>query len=351
MPLSRRSLLAGGAALAASGPALAQHSHGAMFSNLKDPNATGPPDGIPGQRFFYSNAPKARQQGRWVKRADLPLPRSEMAWATALAGRMHVIGGYGEQAPNRTYHQVYDPRSNAWTDLAPLPLGANHVGVAALNGRVYAVGGFIEQNKGPHSQVFAYDAAFDRWSKCAPLSSPRGAISVVALGGRIHAVGGRDARSLEIHEVYDPATDMWDILRPMQGQRDHIGAVEVAGKLHAIGGRKDTYDFNTPLHLVYDPGTDRWEDRAPMPTPRSGHGAVLYRNRIFCFGGEGTRRVFGAVESYDPGRDRWEQHAPMITPRHGLGAAAIGDWIYVSGGGPVEGGGTQTAFHEAFSLD
>ena len=67
-------------------------------------------------------------------------------------------------------------------------------------------------------------------------------------------------------------------------------------------------------------------------------------------GGEGTLRVFGNNESWDPARDAWEAHAPMATPRHGMGAAAIGDWIYVAGGGPVQGGGFQSAYNEAFTL-
>jgi len=37
-------------------------------------------------------------------------------------------------------------------------------------------------------------------------------------------------------------------------------------------------------------------------------------------------------------------------PRHGLGAVAIGDFIHVAGGGPVMGGGVQSAVHEAFTL-
>ena len=47
-------------------------------------------------------------------KAALPLPRSEMAWATATAGRMHVVGGYGEGAVNRAYHHIYDPAVSVW---------------------------------------------------------------------------------------------------------------------------------------------------------------------------------------------------------------------------------------------
>ena len=37
----------------------------------------------------------------------------------------------------------------------------------------------------------------------------------------------------------------------------------------------------------------------------------------------------------------------MATPRHGLGAAVVGDAIHVAGGGPIMGGGVQSAVHEA----
>jgi len=87
------------------------------------------------QRVTESPAPKGLQ-GKWISRAALPLPRSEMAWATSWADRMHIVGGYGEGRVDRPYHHVYDPASDQWLDAAPLPRGANHVSVAADAGRV-----------------------------------------------------------------------------------------------------------------------------------------------------------------------------------------------------------------------
>jgi hypothetical protein len=40
----------------------------------------------------------------------------------------------------------------------------------------------------------------------------------------------------------------------------------------------------------------------------------------------------------------------MAPPRHGMGAAAIGVWIFVAGGGPIQGGGFQSDYREAFTL-
>ena len=315
------------------------------------------------QRVTDSPAPQGAQ-GRWVSRAALPIPRSEMAWATALDGRMHIVGGYGEGRVDRAYHHVYDPALDRWFNAAPLPRGANHVAVAADAGRVYALGGFIEQNRNPDHNAYVYDAAADRWTTIAPLPRPRGAATAVVLDGKIHLIGGAsvpvmERASIGWHEVYDPQADRWTQLKALPGARDHVGCVAYGDAIHVIGGRFNTFEYNTNLHHVYLPAKDTWEERAPLPTTRSGHGLVIYRNRLFAMGGEAGRieqgrpiqaKVFGQMESYDPTADTWQQHAPMTTPRHAVGATVIGDWIYVAGGGAVLGGSVQSAVHEAFTL-
>ena len=352
---TRRTLLAGGlAALAA--PAVAQtgHEHHAPYEALRQPGRIPLPEIANQQRVFDSPAPRAANAGRWIERAALPLPRSEMAWAAEFRGHLHLVGGYGEQRVDRPYHHVYDPGQDSWSVLAPLPRGANHVGVAVLGDRLYAVGGFVEQNRNPHAECFAFDPAADRWTAIAPLPRPTGAVGCVALNGRLHAVGGAegtaDRRSVSTHLAYDPAAGRWEHRAPFVTPRDHTGVVATGGRIHLLGGRVDTFYTNSHLHHAYDPAADKWEQRAPLPTGRSGHGAVLYRDRIVCMGGEGSNRVFGQTEAYDPARDAWEALAPMPTPRHGLGAVTLGDFIHVAGGGPVMGGGVQSAVHEAFTL-
>ncbi|RAI58648.1 Kelch repeat-containing protein [Roseicella frigidaeris] len=374
--MDRRRFLALGAGAAAlqAGPARSQHAgHGGLqpAPSSPEPYARLQGGGMMGhlmpdqeaQRVTDSPAPPG-PPGRWSPRAALPLPRSEMAWATAWEGRMHIVGGYGEGRVDRAYHHVYDPAADRWLVAAPLPRGANHVAVCADAGRVYALGGFIEQNRNPDHNAYAYEVASDRWVPIAPLPRPRGAAAAVALGGRIHLIGGASEPSLERasvgwHEVYDPQADRWARLKALPGARDHVGCVAHAGGIHVIGGRFNTFEYNTDLHHVYVAARDTWELRAPLPTPRSGHGLVLYRGRFFAIGGEAgvvadgritQARVFGQMESYDPAADAWQSHAPMLTPRHAVGAATLGDAIYVAGGGAVTGGAVQSAVHEAFTL-
>lgn len=359
MNRSRRVFVAGSLLALPAARVLAQSdhaAHGGLYERLQQPGRIDKPELAVQQNVFDSIAPKAATPGRWFAQAPLPLPRSEMAWAVAHRDRMHLVGGYGEQRVDRPYHQVYDPAADRWTNAAPLPRGANHVGVAFLDGRLYAIGGFVEQNRKPHADCFVWDPATDRWATIAPLPSPCGSVACVALAGTLHGIGGAigdtfaDKRSIDRHLVYDPATDRWSTRAPLPTARDHVGALVVNATIHVIGGRVNDFNTNSNLHHVYDAKGDKWEPRYPLPTARSGHGAVLYRGKIFAMGGEGAQRVFGQNEAYDPAKDAWEQYAPMTTPRHGLGAAVVGDAIHVAGGGPVMGGGVQSAVHEAFTL-
>ena len=60
----------------------------------------------------------------------------------AVGGKLHVMGGsvLGFTGP---YHQQYDPANDSWRPRALLPRSLDHIGVAVLNGKIYAVGGFI----------------------------------------------------------------------------------------------------------------------------------------------------------------------------------------------------------------
>jgi N-acetylneuraminic acid mutarotase len=332
-----------------------------LFAGLFDRKITDVPATVQNQRYMTSVAPAAANPGKWVEQPRLPVPVGEHG-VIACAGKIHAVAGYARHRVDGDFHQVFDPKSGTWTLKAPFPLPCNHVALANIGSKIYAFGGFVEQNRCPHSKCFVYDAADDKWSPIAGLLRPRGASSAIVLDGKIHLLGGRDVRSVEWHEIYDPATDKYQILdgmrgstgtQPFVGQRDHMGVAVVDGKIHAIAGRMDSYDFNTTLHAVYDPKTDGWTFRAPLPTARSGVSAVYYRDRIVVFGGEATGKVFGTNEAYDPKTDKWEALAPMKLPRHGLhGAtvAVIGDMVHVPGGGPLPGGSVQGAYHDAFTL-
>ena len=337
-------------------------SNDPLFAGLFDKTITAIPADVAKQRYMTSVAPMAANPGKWVEQPRLPIPTGEHA-VIECQGKIHIIAGYARHRVDGNFHQVFDSKSGQWSLKAEFPTPCNHVAGVAVGSKVYTFGGFIEQNRCPHSLCYVYDTATDTWSRIASLSRPRGAISAVALDGKIHLLGGRDVRSVEWHEVYDPAADKYEdrasmrgstMTQPFVGQRDHMGVVVADGLIYAIAGRMDSYDFNTSLNAVYDPKKDSWSFRAPLPTARSGPSAVTIGGKIVVFGGEATGKVFGTNEGYDPKTDTWEQLTAMAIPRHGLhGAtvAVIGNKVHVPGGGPIPGGRIQGAYHDAFTFD
>ena len=138
------------------------------------------------------------------------------------------------------------------------------------------------QNNSAVADAAVYDPRTNRWSAIAPLPRPLGSVSVAVLGNEIHLAGGRDAHSVRTHLVYDPATNRYSERAPLPVGRDHMGLVGFEGKLYAIGGRIDTPAHNTSYVDVYDPRANGWTSGARVPTARSGMAVAAYERENFC---------------------------------------------------------------------
>ena len=274
----------------------------------------------------------------WTARRPLSAPRQELGVAELL-GRVYTVGGFDDAGQPTSRVEYYDPVGDEWFAAASLPQALHHVPVAAVDGRLYALGGLRGGAFTAVDLVFEYDPARNAWDARAPLLSPRGAAAAAVIDGRIYLAGGlRNLVSIGDFAVLDPATNAWTPLPAMPTARDHLAAAAIDGRFYAVGGRAgQLFDALE----VYDPATREWTTMAPMPTARGGLAAAAFGGRLFTFGGEGNsaapQGIFPQVEVYDPGRDRWDSLPDLPTPRHGMGAAVVGDQIYVPGGATVAG--------------
>ncbi|MCP9452112.1 MAG: hypothetical protein NNA23_05455 [Nitrospira sp.] len=294
-------------------------------------------------------SPPEIERGSWRVAAPMPTKRTEVA-AVALEGKIYVVGGFEKPGLSNMMNlaitsavDVYDPVTDTWTAAAPLPVGLHHVGIGVVKGRVYVIGGYTRAGVNiwsPVATVYAYDPKTDQWTELAPMPTARGALAVAEVGGNLYAIGGFDRRAnVTAVEVYDPLRNRWETRAPLPTPRDHLAVAVVDGAIYAIGGRVNG-DYGRNLAVVerYDPTTDRWSRVSDLPTARSGITAAVFEGRIYVFGGEGSAGTFRENEVYDPQRDQWRAMAPLPTARHGLGSATVEGRIYVIGGGPTPGG-------------
>jgi len=298
-------------------------------------------------------------QGSWSSKAALPTKRFEVG-VVALGGKVYVVGGESNGKQASQLNTEYDPATDSWRERAPIPHETSHAGVAGSNGKLYAVGGFVGvPHAGALDLAFEYDVATDKWRPLPPLSSPRGSVGLAVVGGKVHVIGGRglDKITVSTHEVYAPATGKWSKAAPLPTAHDHAGVIVVDGQIHVIGGRTAEYTDLVKLHDVYDPKPDSWKPAAPLPTARSGGAVVYYHGLILYAGGEcrrpnpgGGGDGFTENEGYDPKTDKWMTLAPLPAQRNGFGAATAGERAYFAGGSVGCGGAPTSDQLLVFSL-
>jgi N-acetylneuraminic acid mutarotase len=291
----------------------------------------------------------------WSTHAPLSLgPRQEMGVA-ALDGKVYVVGGIDGSRQAIATVEAYDPATDRWTQRASLPNAMHHVNLAAVNGKLYVVGALSGTSFDAIGDTLVYDPGADAWSPLSsmPSGTERGASGVAVLDdGRIVVAGGlRGGDSVTDASVFDPGSDAWSPLQPLAVARDHLAAATVGGRVYAATGRAN--GALKPALEVLDVANGSWSRRADIPTARGGVAAAALSGRLVVLGGEGNSDdpagIFHEVESYDPSSDSWRADPPMQTGRHGIGAAVVGDRLYVPGGATREGFGAVTT-NESFAF-
>jgi N-acetylneuraminic acid mutarotase len=313
----------------------------------------------------------------WKKGAPFPEPDEEL-YGVAVNGKLYVMGGWDDGKAGGVNYE-YDPATDKWTKKQPMPRPAHHAALAAANGKIYVMGGFVPAVDTalplgaawqPIANAWQYDPATDSWKSLAPLPTKRGSAVAVEVGGKIYTIGGATtmegpvtddsrgrlgeskkddqffsafgpARVLSVNEVYDPTTNRWESRSPMSVPRNHAFAGAVNGKVYVIGGRTGQAFIltatNTDVVEEYNPLSDTWNvPKERMPTARSGGVSGTDGRRIYVAGGEVTTQelvgAFRAIEAYDPLTNSWSTLPSMPMPRHGAAGAVIGNRLYLVSG-------------------
>ena len=103
----------------------------------------------------------------------------------ALDGFFYVVG---EDSAGTPVLQAYDPASDSWTVKTPPPMRLSSLTAAAGNGVLYVNG---DAGDPVSSYVYAYDPGLDSWSHVAAGADNRLIRRVIAaLDGRVYAIGG-----------------------------------------------------------------------------------------------------------------------------------------------------------------
>jgi N-acetylneuraminic acid mutarotase len=304
--------------------------------------------------FGTSTIKSSTQEHGWTLGSPMPTPRTEIA-AAIMDGKIYIVGGKTKTELTDVV-EVYDPSSDTWsTNISRLPLPIDHIGLDTYNGKLYAVGGFIEPDKGSHrratNSLLIYDPVKNKWEEGEPMPTARAGLTAKFIDGILYAIGGSTGDNegqVGLNEAYDPKTNSWTEKAPMPTARHHITSQLVDGKLYVIGGRETDVPSSIDTNEMYDPKQDKWVTLEPMPTKRSSIASAYLDGGIYVFGGEKEEGSFDTNERYDIKTNRWTEDIPMPTARLGLESVEYDGKVYVIGGKESQPRRSATDVNEVF---
>src|SRR5262249_22186263 len=144
----------------------------------------------------------------------------------------------------------------------------------------------------------------------ASMPTTRAFPSVAALDSRIYVIGGSPASNLfqldvSTVEVLDTTTGTWSSAPAVPNAREGAAAAVVGGRIYVIGGFSRATNSYVSAVDVFDPLTNAWSSAAGIPTPRSYAGVAIVNGQIHVLGGNAAAGVTTAHEVYDPPSDGW----------------------------------------------
>ena len=133
----------------------------------------------------------------WRARGPLPTPRSH-ATVQAVNSKIYVIGGrigsaFAADGIGTDLVEAYDPAAESWSrPLERLPTARSAAGAAVWSNRIYVAGGEATDRQGVSSRsaVEAYDPASNQWKAVPPMPLPRRGLAVGVIGDRLYTIGG-----------------------------------------------------------------------------------------------------------------------------------------------------------------
>lgn len=196
--------------------------------------------------------------GEWTPGYTLPEPQAEAVGAR-LGRNLHLVTGrtpqgeangqWADQADTDA-HWVLSAGSR-WEKAAPCPMARNSAAGAVLDGALWVAGGRTV-NGGGTGRLDRYDPATDRWDTLAPIPpSPAtgqqvgGGLALAAAGGKLVAFGGEWFRPraggggggvFAETWIYDPGQDRWTQGPDMATPRHGLAAVAVVDTIYAVAG-------------------------------------------------------------------------------------------------------------------
>jgi non-specific serine/threonine protein kinase len=277
---------------------------------------------------------------KWSNARPIPTPRDHLA-AVSDGHYMYAIGGRDLSSDkNSAAVERYDPATNVWILLPPLPTARGGLGAAMVGINIVTAGG--ESPTGVYNNVESYSLSLGRWSILPPMRTPRHGLALLSVGSTLYAIDGATAaghtHSTNVNEALDLSSyarpARWSGLPSSPTSRQQVGAAVLNGTLWIVGGL--TTGAATAKVEGYDPVIQNWTAGPDLPIPLHHVMAVTYHDALVVLGGwtPSGGNIEGTVSNrvFELQNGQWTELPPMLQPRAAGAAAVVGNEIVVTGG-------------------
>jgi N-acetylneuraminic acid mutarotase len=288
-----------------------------------------------------------------------PMPTARCSFGVAVVdGKIYAIGGWNGSYLNT--NEMYDPATDTWTTKRSMPTARSGHAIAVYQNKIYIIGGVIGESD-PVSSGYTgitevYDPLTDTWETMEPMPTARGDLCANVVDEKIYLIEGRKYwgvfpfyQNVDVNEVYDPSNNSWSTKTPIPTSTFGYASAVADNKIYVMGGPNP----DGSLNQIYDPETDTWTSGTPALAVAfwfSAAGAttgVLSPKRIYVLGGvDEDADALSQNYVYDHAEDVWTTGTTMLTPRWALGVAVVNDELYAIGGYD---GNTHLAVNEKYT--
>ncbi len=288
---------------------------------------------------------RAATTSSWTTMSPMPTARGGVGIAV-VDGKIYAIGGLnGNNQPVSTTEE-YDPQTNGWTSKMAMPTPRSGFAITVYQNKIYCIGGTVGNGYVGNNEVF--DPVSNIWETKTSMPTPRADLSANIVDGNIYLMGGKRYSNISpffnetnINEAYDPTNDSWatktPILTAVQG---YASAVE-DGKIYLMGGSVASLSLQntvtTDANQAYNAQNDSWSLAANMPNADTYFAAAATEGfmafaSIYCVGGYSGGDFSSKVQAYNWMNNSWSLAESMPTARAYLGVAVVDDVLYAIGG-------------------
>lgn len=333
---------------------------------------------------FTSVHARAGSYGTWITIPDNSPVNINQSLTNLADGRVLLAGG-GDSNNISTFAEVFTPKTNSWTTVAPMKMPRDqHTATLLPDGKVLAAGGTSDGiNANPVGPAEIYSPKSNTWTLVGNMKQPRfDQMAILLNSGRVLICGGTPdvETNLSSCELYNPATRQFTLTGDMGVGRRYSALVTLAsgdimtdgdnagaeiynvstGTWHGTANppysnfgttltlQKDGTIMETPSDTgnnirteIYDPATNTWKLRGPFVPVTYNTASQLPDGKVLSVGGcieLCSQQNVANAYLFHPGTGKWSAAAPLHVGREDGAAVTLADGrvLVVGGFGPPE---------------